>query len=250
MEEGIRWKSIWVWGTVLLLALAGATIGVISYFGRSSSPDVTITIWHQLNDHQLDYVAEYFNDYELEHPNTNILLSMKGATNDFSASITNLLNASIPATQGPDIIIWDFFAALQGGNAASGNIVPLDEYGITQNWLLTSYEPVIANGMVWDNRVWGIPIDQGGLALIYNKALASPSDFPEDPLNFYDLADKMGSFLRSKNIPLLCFQQTNAFFVAPLFFGFGVPTYVDEMGTVYLENSQAVSALDWLVSQL
>jgi arabinogalactan oligomer/maltooligosaccharide transport system substrate-binding protein len=74
---------------------------------------------------------------------------------------------------------------------------------------------------------------------------------PTDPSNFDDLLAKAKKFYEDKGIPLFCnqgFKGGDAYHIAPVFFGFGVPSYVDDAGAVHLDDPGAVNAMDWLVS--
>ena len=131
---------------------------------------VTITIWHDRYDIESDYYKEIFNDYMAEHPNVTIVFTSCAC----GTAWANALSAAIPSGQGPDLVVG---GAEIPENVEAGNIVALDEYGFTQDWLRSVYEPVPANGMLWAGKIWGLPLSQSGLAIIYNKALASASDF-------------------------------------------------------------------------
>ncbi len=254
-------KNTWLWVTLLLLAVIGGVLGAVRLFGERNAPiaatptrtttqlipgtetstaPVTITIWHDVYDNDVVYYKEIFTEYMAEHPNVTIVFTSCGCETEW----TTILSAAILSGQGPDLVVG---GADIPENVEAGNIVPLDEYGITQDWLRNVYEPVPANGMLWAGKIWGLPVRQFGVAIIYNKALASASDFPANPTDFTNLHVMAQDFYESKGIPLFSPGAIGSFFLSPVIFGFGVPTFVDERGTAYLDIQQSVDAMDWLL---
>lgn len=207
-----------------------------------TSEPVTITIWHQWSGDYLTAISAVFDEYMAAHPEVTINL-------DKPADVTAALAVAIPAGEGPDIIGWANDQI--GTNALNGNIVPLNDYGVDMAFLNSTYEPAGVAGVVWHDQIWALPESQEAITLVYNKAVASEADFPTDPLNFSDLLDKAKAFYEAKKIPLFCnqgFPGGDAFHVAPLYFGFGVPEYVDDQGKVYLNTPEAIAAGNWLIS--
>lgn len=202
---------------------------------------VTITIWHQWSGDYLVAITDVFTEYMFNHPGVTIDLSKPD-------DVTAALAVAIPAGEGPDIIAWANDQI--GTNALNGNIVALSDYGVDMAFLEGTYEPAGVAGVVWQGMIWGLPESQEAITLVYNKAVATEADFPSDPLNFQDLMDKAKAFYEANNIPLFCnqgFPGGDAYHVAPLYFGFGVPSYVDDQGMVYLNTPEALAAGQWLV---
>jgi arabinogalactan oligomer/maltooligosaccharide transport system substrate-binding protein len=203
---------------------------------------VTITIWHQWNETYAENIAVMFDKYSETHPNITIDLSKP-------EDVSNALKVAIPAGEGPDIIGWANDQI--GAQALAGNIVALDEFGFDQAFLNSTYEPAAVAGVVWQGQVWALPESQEGIALVYNKALASEEDFPTDPSDFDDLLAKAQAFAEANPGKFLVCNQglgnPDAYHVAPIYFGFGVPSYVDDEGTAYLGSPEALAAGEWLV---
>ena len=207
----------------------------------ATTAPVTITIWHQWDGAYLDAITAIFKQYMVDHPNVIIDLSKP---NDVTAS----LKVAIPAGQGPDILAWSNDQI--GTNAIAGNIVDLDSQGVTMDFLKSTYEPAAVNGVVWQGKIWALPESQEAIALVYNKDLVTSDFLPTDPTNFQDLEAKAVAFYAAKNIPLFCnqgFKGGDAYHIAPVFFGFGVPQYVDDTGKVTLNTPEAVNAMNWLL---
>lgn len=202
---------------------------------------VKITIWHQWTGEYLNAITEAFNEYTKMHPNVTFDLSKPESVND-------ALKVAIPAGEGPDIIGWANDNI--GAQALVGNILPLNDYGIDENFLNSTYEPAAVKGVIWQGKIWGLPESQEGIAFVYNKALVTDEFLPKDPLDFADLLAKAKAF--SEENPgkyLVCNQGLggkDAYHVAPIYFGHGVPTYVDDQGKVYLNTPEALSAAKWI----
>jgi arabinogalactan oligomer / maltooligosaccharide transport system substrate-binding protein len=163
-------------------------------------------------------------------------------------NVNDALRVAIPAGEGPDIIAWANDQI--GTQALAGNIAPLDDYGIDMAFLDSTFEPAGVNGVVWQDMIWGLPESQEGIALVYNRAAADAADFPTDPLDFEELLAKAQSYYQENNAYLFCNQALggqDAYHVAPIYFGHGVPEYVDDQGEVYLNTPEARAAGEFLV---
>jgi arabinogalactan oligomer/maltooligosaccharide transport system substrate-binding protein len=203
---------------------------------------VKITIWHQWTGEYLNAITAAFDDYTKTHPNVTFDLSKPEDTN-------NALKVAIPAGEGPDIIGWANDNI--GAQALVGNILPLNDYGIDENFLNSTYEPAAIKGVVWQGKIWGLPESQEGIAFVYNKALVTDEFLPTDPLDFSDLLAKAQAFAeKNPGKFLLCNQGLggkDAYHEAAIYFGFGVPSYVDDQGKVYLNTPEAINAAKWMV---
>jgi len=208
---------------------------------KPAAKPVTITIWHLWSGDYLKAIEAAFNEYTAEHPNVTIDLSKPEDT-------ANALSVAIPAGEGPDIIGW---ANDQIGNQAlAGNIVPLDDHGITMSFLKSTYEPAAVRGVVWQDKIWGLPESQEGIAFVYNKAMVDEKYLPTDPTDFDALLAKAKAFYEDTGKYLVCNQglgNPDAYHVAPIYFGFGVPEYIDDQGNAYLNTPEAIAAAQWMV---
>ena len=202
---------------------------------------VTISIWHQWSGDYLKAIEQAFKDYEAEHPGVTIDLSKPEDT-------ANALSVAIPAGEGPDIIGWANDQI--GTQALAGNIVPLNDYGIDMTFLNSTYEPAAVRGVVWQEKIWALPESQEGIAFVYNKDMVDEKYLPTDPMDFDDLLAKAEAFYNDTGKYLVCNQglgNPDAYHVAPIYFGFGVPEYVDDQGNVYLNTPEALAAGEWMV---
>ncbi len=200
----------------------------------------TITIWNQWDGKYLEAIEAAFKDYEAAHPNVVIDLSKP-------EDVKSALTVAIPAGEGPDIIGWANDAI--GEQALIGNIVALSDYGITSEFLSSTYEPAAVNGVTWMGSIWGLPETQEGIALIYNKDLVTEEYLPTDPLDFEGLLASATKFKEDTGNPLICnqgFGANDAYHMSPIYFGFGVPAYVDEEGKGYMDTPEAIAAAEWL----
>lgn len=202
--------------------------------------EVTIQIWHGWAGEYFTTIEEVFNAYEEANPGVTIELSKPDNLNES-------VQVAIPAGEGPDIFAWANDQI--GTQALAGNIVPLNDLGVDEAFLQETYEPAAVAGVVWQGQVWGLPETQEGIALVYNKALVTEAYLPTDPMDFADLLAKATQFKEETGMPLFCnqgFPGADAYHVAPVYFGFGVPTYVDDEGNVHLNTPEGVAAGQWL----
>lgn len=206
-----------------------------------AAEQVTITIWHQWDGKYLEAITQAFKDYEAKNPNVKIDLSKP-------EDVANALNVAIPAGEGPDIIGWANDKI--GEQALQGNIVALNDFGIDKAFLESIYTESGINGVTWMDTIWALPETMEGIALVANKALVTEEYLPKDPFAWDDLLAKAEKFYADKGIPLICnqgFGAEDAYHMSPIYFGFGVPAYVDEDGNAYMDTPEALAAAEWLV---
>ncbi len=209
---------------------------------EETAKPVTITIWHQWDGAYLTAIQAVFDAYTAAHPNVTIDLTKPD-------NVSDALKVAIPAGEGPDIIGWANDQI--GSQALVGNIVDLGTLGVDQAFLESTYEPAAVAGVVWQGKIWALPESQEGIAIVYNKALASETDFPADPTDFADLLAKAEAFAAANSGKyLICNQglgNADAYHVAPVYFGHGMPTYIDDAGNSYLNSAEAQAAAEWIV---
>jgi arabinogalactan oligomer/maltooligosaccharide transport system substrate-binding protein len=209
----------------------------------TTAAPVKITIWHQWDGAYLDAITAVFKDYQTQHPNVTIDLTKPD-------NVSDALKVAIPAGEGPDIIGWANDQI--GTNGLNGNIVDLDSLGMTQDYLKQNYEPAAVQGVIWQNKIWALPESQEGIALVYNKALMTADFMPKGGNDFEDLLAKAKAFAAANAGKFLFCNQGfaggDAYHIAPVYFGFGIPTYVDDQGKVYLNTPEAIKAAEWLVT--
>ena len=207
------------------------------------SKEVTIKVWHQWDGKYLEAITQAFNDYTAAHPNVKFDLSKP-------EDVANALNVAIPAGEGPDIIGWANDQI--GKQAIKGNIVPLDDYKIDAAYLKANFEASAVSAMSYKGKIWGLPESMEGVALVYNKKLVTDKYLPKDMNDFAGLLAAAEAFQKDNpGKTLICnqgFPGGDAYHIAPVFFGFGVPSYVDEAGKVTLNTPEGVKAMEWLVS--
>ncbi len=206
-----------------------------------TTEQVTITIWHQWDGKYLEAITQAFKDYEASHPNVKIDLSKP-------EDVANALNVAIPAGEGPDIIGWANDKI--GEQALQGNIVALNDFGIDKAFLESVYTESGINGVTWMDTIWALPETMEGIALVANKALVTEEYLPADPFDWDGLLANAEKFFADKGIPLICnqgFGAEDAYHLSPIYFGFGVPAYVDEDGNAYMDTPEALAAAEWLV---
>jgi arabinogalactan oligomer/maltooligosaccharide transport system substrate-binding protein len=242
-------KKYWSLLTVIILAAmimsacataTTAPVATVEPTATTGAP-VTITIWHQWSGDYLTAIQAVFTQYMTDHPNVTIVL-------DAPQDVPSALQVAIPAGEGPDIIGWANDAI--GKYAINGYIADLGTLGVTQDFLNSTYEPAAVNGVVWQDKIWALPESQEAIAIVYNKAVVSEADFPTDPTDFSGLLDKAKSYAEANPGKYLVCNQglggADPYHEAPIYFGFGVPSYVDDAGNVYLNTPEAIAAGNWI----
>lgn len=253
-------NKLWLLTTLLLVSAllltacpppAGAPSGAAPAGGEAAPTEaaaeepaaegeVTIQIWHGWAGEYFTTIEEVFKAYEEANPGIKIELTKPDNLNES-------VQVAIPAGEGPDIFAWANDQI--GTQALAGNIVPLNDLGVDQAFLEGNYEPAAVSGVVWQGQIWGLPEAQEGIALVYNKDIVTEEYLPTDPMDFADLLAKATKFKADKGFSLFCnqgFPGGDAYHVAPVYFGFGVPTYVDDQGKVYMNTPEAIAAGAWL----
>ncbi len=181
--------------------------------------------------------------YQTSHPEISFTIYQPA---DFAAELA----VAIPAGAGPDILYYPndamhFFIL-------NHYLTPLESYGVTSTYLNTTFELPAANAAQYGGAVYALPHFMEGVALVYNKDTAIlPSQYlPTQPLNFNDLQTKAALYQTAfPGKTLFCnqgFNTLDAYHVAPIFFGYGVPDYIDSNGRVYINDPRAVSAAGWI----
>jgi len=229
--------------TLAMLRSLESELGTSSPGLQESLPSAPadIIIWHQWDGDYLNAIQVVFDDYMAAHP--NITISLERPDN-----VSDALQVAIPAGEGPDIIGWANDQI--GTQALVGNIIDFNSLGVTMNELTRNFEPAAVNGVVWQGSIWGLPESQEGIALVYDTALASASDFPSDPFDFQGLLQSAEAYYNRTGRYLVCNQalgSPDAYHAAPIWFGFGMPSYVDDAGNVYMNTPEALAAANWLV---
>ena len=242
-------KKFWTLFSVLLIAAMALAACAPAATEAPAAPTeapvvaepVTLKVWHQWDGAYLTAIQAVFDAYMAANPNVTIVLEKP-------ENVTDALKVAIPAGEGPDILGWANDQI--GGLALQGYIADLGTLGVDQAFLDATYTAPAAKGVVWSGKIWALPESVEGIAIVYNKAVASEADFPSDPMNFDDLLAKAQAY-SEKNAGkyLLCNQGMpggDAYHIAPIYFGFGVPTYVDDAGVAYMNTPEAVKAGEWL----
>jgi len=208
-----------------------------------SSQTGTVTIWYQWGGAYLEASKQIFRDYQATHPGVVIQLVQP-------QNLHSILPGAIQNGQGPDIV--EITNNQIGSLALAGNIADLGTLGVDQESLANLFEPAAVKAVTFQDKVWALPESEQGIALVYNTDMLTKDTAPKGGNDFNDLLAKAQDFAnKNKGKYLVCNQglgNPDAAAVAPIFFGFGVPTYVDDAGKVYLNTPQAIKAGEWMVN--
>lgn len=207
---------------------------------------VTITIVSDWSGAYGTALSAAARDYEKAHPGITI------AINNQQTDLYSYLKTITAAGSGPDIVAT--YSSQIGQMSADGLILALDDYKIDLNFMLSSFVPSAVNGIMFKGKIWGLPEYIEGIELIYNKKLVTSQYLPLNTNDWSGLLSAATQFQKDNpGKTLVCnsgFAGGDAYHIAPVFFGNGVPAYVDETGKVYVNTPEAVKAMQWLRSML
>lgn len=230
----IHLTCIAILGISLVLAAAGPRPA------QAAAPTINLTIW-AFSDGLSPTETGVLSAYSSSHPGVTFTVYQPA---DFMAELA----VAIPAGTGPDILYFvnDALPML----VLNHYLTRLEPYGITTAYLAANFEPVTVNAALFSGAVWAIPHVQEGIALVYNKNVVPGQYLPADPQNFADLALKAAQYHAAyPTKTLICnqgFTTSDAYHVAPIFFGHGIPEYITENGTAYINDPRAVTAAEWI----
>ncbi len=200
----------------------------------------TVTVWHGYAGDYQGTIEGLFDEFNAENEDIQIEYTRVDELRDS-------LSVAIPAGEGPDIIAWANDQI--GRNALTGNIVALGDW-IDMNYLEDNFTDPAVSGVIWNDQIWALPETMEGIALVYNRDLVTEDELPASD-DFDALLNKACDFREANpDMWYLCNQglgNPDAYHAAPVYFGFDMPGYVDDEGTVYLDTPEGLAAGEWIV---
>lgn len=204
-----------------------------------------ISVWHQWQGELADVLMAGIAAYESQQPGVNVEAV-------YQENLLDAVTTAVPAGEGPDVFLMSQDSL--GTFAASGLIAPLPA-PFDSAYLNATFNPAAAAAVQWQNEVWGIPLFQQGIALIYNKALNIESFIPQDPTNFDQLlANAITYHQDNPEKYLICNPSLTAvspdvYHAAPILFGFNPAAdarFIDDSGTVRINTPEYQAAAAWM----
>ncbi len=204
---------------------------------------MTIKLWHIWSDQEMTAIYPVLDRYRSSHPGVDIEAQKVD-------DLRNMLPVASAAGNGPDIVAAG--NEIIGSMVNQGVLLPLDEYNIDSIYMSSNYEPATVQAVTWQGQTWGLPQAQNGIGLIYNKDLLSSVYLPTDPLNLEVFLNKAKLYHAARTDQwLFCnpgFGSSDGYHSAPVFFGMGVTSYIDNDGTVRLFTPAAIQAGEWILA--
>ncbi|GAB4210411.1 MAG: extracellular solute-binding protein [Roseiflexaceae bacterium] len=189
-----------------------------------------IVVWHGWDGAYRDAIQQIFAEYAQQNNVTVELLKQ--------SDLSNKAQVAVPSGQGPDIIAW--VNDQIGKNALSGIIQPVDEFGVTPDYLKENFTAVAADAMVYDGKAYGVPESMEALTFIYNKKLITEDQLPKTTDDLIKQATEYNSANPGQYL-FVYNAKNDAYFSAPWWQGAGV-TLVTSEGTTELGGENAVKA--------
>jgi arabinogalactan oligomer/maltooligosaccharide transport system substrate-binding protein len=199
------------------------------------SGSTKLVIWHRWEGEYYKAIQQIFADYATKN-NVQIELLLV-------PDVANKAQLAIPSGQGPDIIAW--VNDRIGDSALQQIIQPLDEYGVTQEYLKANFAPAATDAMIYRDKVYGIPESMEAITFIYNKKLIQESDLPKTT---DELIAKAKSYNQPPDKYLFVYNaRADIYAAAPWWQGSGV-TLVTPEGATELASDNGVKAANLIKS--
>ncbi len=194
-----------------------------------------LVIWHGWEGEYYKAIQQIFADYATKN---NVQIELLHVPD-----VSNKAQLAVPSGQGPDIIAW--VDDRIGDSALQKIIQPLDDYGVNQEYLKSTFAPVAADAMIYRDKVYGIPESMEAITFIYNKKLIQEADLPKS-------TDDLIAMAKTYNQPpdkyLFVYNaKADIYAGAPWWQGAGV-TLVGADGTTELASENGVAAANLIKS--
>jgi arabinogalactan oligomer/maltooligosaccharide transport system substrate-binding protein len=192
------------------------------------SGSTKIVIWHGWDGEYAKAIKEVFAEYAAKN---NVQIELLKVSD-----LNNKVQVAVPSGQGPDIIAW--VDDQIGKNVLAEIIQPVDQYGITEDYLKQNFTEQAAAAMIYDGKPYGVPESMEALTFIYNKKLITEDKLPKNT----DELIQMAKEYNGENKYLFVYNaKSDAYFSAPWWQGSGV-TLVTPDGKTGLNTPEGVKA--------
>lgn len=208
---------------------------------------VVMTLWHSWQEDKANALVELVMAYEAEHPGVAVTLV-------YQANLVDAVKTAVPLGEGPDLMLMPQDQV--GRFAEEGLIIPISG-DFDTNYITETFTPAAVTAMSWQDNLWGIPMLQESIAIVYNKSLIDGALIPENSTDFNTLLTNAIAYHQTNpDSYLLCNQSLSAdsldvYHAAPIFFGFGADSevgYLDDKEQVFVNTPEHIAAGEWLLS--
>lgn len=165
-----QWYNLTMKKWVIFVVILATALGilfwkyypVISKIGQEEVKQVTLTYWGLFEDENT--MRPVIATFEATHPNIKVNFATQSLLN-YQTRVQTQIKSSPLASGGPDIVtvheswILPFLADLA---PAPDSIIPLADF--TQ-----IFYPVAKDSLVFNNKIYAIPLEIDGLAMYYNE---------------------------------------------------------------------------------
>ncbi|MUH59431.1 ABC transporter substrate-binding protein [Bifidobacterium canis] len=174
---------------IVPLAACGSNGSSSSEGSNGETVELNVWGWEPL-------LKEVVPGFEKENPNIKVKITNAGTNSKEYTALSNALNAGSGA---PDVVQLDYNAVPQF--ALTGGLEDLSQYGSGD--IIDQFTNGAKSAVTIENKVYGLPMGTGPMALFYNKDVFDKAGVTEAPKTwdeFYEAAKKIrktGSYITS-----------------------------------------------------
>ncbi|GCE29702.1 ABC transporter substrate-binding protein [Dictyobacter alpinus] len=220
---------------VLFLTACGGGGSGTSTTSSNVNYQGTITLWHSWQGSYVQAKQAIADAYMKKHPGVKVVLVHQD-------DVVSKSTTAIRSGNGPDIIAYTDDNL--GKIALSNTVQPIDTY-ISTDFVKSTYTSAAAQGVIFNNHVYGVPEAVETITLMYNKDLISEGQLPKTTNEL--LAFEQSYRKAHPQSYGVVWNTQDPYSNAPWFYGYGAQ-YITPDGKAHLDTPQAIQALTYLSS--
>ena len=182
-------KKLMVMSVATAMIIPLAACGSSQSTGEDGNTEITVWGWEPL-------LKQVVPGFEKEHPNIKVKLTNAGTNTKEYTALSNAVSAGSGA---PDLVQLDYNAIPQF--ALTDSLEDLSQYG--SDAIIGKFTKGARSAVTVEDKVYGLPLGSGPMALFYNKAVFDKAGVTAPPKTwdeFYEAARKIraaGSYITS-----------------------------------------------------
>lgn len=231
-------------GAVVLL-LAALFVPVSGFGAEVETEAASLEVWHTFGANSVDerIFLDAVAGFEAAHPN----IAVEPVRIPYLQNLQQFINSS-QGGEAPDLVRLSDTELGRIGHISVEGLPLLEDLRFHLTPVQRSrFEPRALNAMRYGNSLYAIPVSQGTLALIYNKALfdAAGVDYPRDNWTTDDLIAAAKALTGDDTLGFSVPLKWSYWFI-PFLSGFGA-TLFDSEENPTLDSPGSAQALEWFL---